>query len=265
MTSILDQTEPENVATTITAQVDPQKDYYTELVGEGKKFKDAQALARSVAEKDSVFIPQLQLELRKAREDIVRLSERAQVNQRLETIQELLARKPEAPVPQANQPSEPVSPDLSDERFNALLDARDQKRSREDNIKEAQKILKNAFGTEVKTKVEDMATKLGVGIEFLNGVAADKPAVFYELMGISPDGVKHAAPGPTLDGVTFAPPRNRVNSDSFKPNLTSDRTETYYENMRLSEPKKYHTRDMQWQEHNDAIRLGEAFFDKPAR
>src|SRR5689334_15076479 len=85
-------------------EIDPAKDYTLELIGEGKKYKDAQAAARALLEKDN-FIQRLQAENAEARKQ---LQQGSKIDEFLDKMKNVIP-NPDATTQPANQPSAVVS------------------------------------------------------------------------------------------------------------------------------------------------------------
>lgn len=229
------------------------QDFYSELVGEGKKFKDNEALARSKYEADQ-HIDRLQKEMKGLREDLnARLT--------LESLVDKLEQKQQTQLPSGNldntnvrSPSgneteqSQINPQLIDSLVDKKLSDFEKARRRSENASLVQKELRDRFGDNYVVHLENEAQKMGVGKEFLNNLAAEEPRAFLQLF---PGRQQNVDLGPS--------PRSSVQS-TFRP-TNNNRTEKYYEQLRIDNPKTYWDPKTQMQLHNDALQQGESFFD----
>lgn len=243
------------VATTTQQPNETQQtqDFYSELVGDGKKFKDNEALARSKYEADQ-HIDRLQKEMKGLREDLnARLTlealvdklEQRQTQPQQGNLDNTNARTPSGTdIDQSN-----INPQLIDSLVDKKLSDFEKSRRRSENAALVQKELRDRFGDNYVVHLENEAQKMGVGKEFLNNLAAEEPRAFLQLF-----------PNQRQQNVDLnTSPRSSVQS-AFKPSNNS-RTEKYYEQLRKDNPKLYWDPKTQMQLHSDALQQGENFFD----
>jgi hypothetical protein len=255
MTSLLstdDVTIPENKAP------DPEKVTLDALVGEGKKYKDPDAIANAVVHKDN-HIAQLERETARMREQIAELAAERRANERFDEIRDLLTnRTAETPNNDPTQERERVeSAPIKEEDIEKILDKREAVRRKTDNIKTVKNKLVEVYGRDFTEKVKEAATNLNVGTDFLDSVAAQNPQAFYKLIGLEDE---PAEPQRAPDG--SPPPRNRLSPDVFRPVTGSQKNWDYYETMRRSDPVRYASRETQWEMDREAVKQGEAFYHK---
>ena len=231
--------------------IDPDKDYYTELVGEGKKFKDEKSLARSKVEADE-FIKSLTKEMGELKQE---LNTRAR-------LEDLLTKVVEPKVPPSNVenqtpreenqlPASGLTADQLEEVLNRKLNEREVKSNRERNVSAIKQELASKFGTGYVDVLKAKASELGVTSDWMNSLAADNPKALLKLVGAD---TVQARPNDLFS----APPQNQVVT-GFVPN-TQDRTQSYYNDLKKRDPKTYWHKDTQVALHKDAMRLGERFF-----
>ena len=238
--------------------IDPNTDYYETLVGEGKKYVDQKALARAVLEKEA-FIQRLQSEAKGLRQDL---------NTRI-TLEEYLDKMGKTSETQAgnnsmnNQSGDDYSQQqenkgLKPEDIESLIEKkvseREQARIQSQNIQQVQEALTKSFGLNYVSKLDEAAKALGMTRDEMQILAANKPKAFLHLVGIQEG--KRDEPSSL-----FVPPSSVTNTNRTD-SVTSDRTKAYYDKLKTTDPKMYWTPKIQNQMHNDAIRLGERFFDK---
>ena len=123
-----------------------------------------------------------------------------------------------------------------------------QTRARE-NTQLVQSQLTKLYGNldVAKSEVERKARDLNVTVEYLTNMAQQSPAAFLALLS------------PTKNVVTT--PRTEINTASFfKP--SGDKTDNYYQELRRTDPSRFFSRDIQIERHQQALKLGDAFWDK---
>lgn len=242
--------------------IDPSKNYYEELVGEDKKFKTNEDLAKAKAESDR-FIQQLQGELAGIRQE---LSTR-------QTLEELMTKVGSQRAPENTPPGNNQNPNgdddgrnvkaLSEEDIARLVEDRltkaERARVHNSNLETVKQTLVESFGSDYVTHLKAKAAELGVSEEYLNSMAKETPKAFLKL--VEADGAKRATP---VAGGLFTPPsganiRSTDQSKGFSP--TGIPKMSYYENIKRTDPTKYWSAAVQNKMHKDAIALGEAFFD----
>jgi hypothetical protein len=163
--------------------VDPNKNYLEDLVGEGKKYKDPAALARSRVEADR-HIQRLEAEQKAMRNDL---------NSRL-ALEELVTKLSSYKAPElAPQGSEDRNQDtgkntLTPEDLARIVDERvrsisDTERAKA-NLNMVKSTLKQEWGNDFVDKMKSKAAELGVGENFLNSLAMDQPQAFLKLMDV---------------------------------------------------------------------------------
>lgn len=227
-------------------EVDPEKDYLPELVGEDKKFKTPADLARSKMEADR-FILQLQeeakglrteLKSRKAMEDLIdRLENPPPSQQQQETS------------PDAKGTTATTDLDLS-ERLDQLLSQREERRVRQGNLDTVHQKLSEVYGRQYKQVIKQKAQELEIGEQFLDDLAARSPNALFSLLQVENE------QRPVTD---FTPPPRTQRLASFKPETTK-KTMSWYQKQ-YKGPSAYWPPAVQAQMHKDAYALGDAFFD----
>lgn len=233
--------------------IDPTKNYIEDLVGEGKKFKTVEDLAKSVVYKDQ-HIPRLERENAEMRE-------RLNASQRLEVLVDRLAKvNPNQPTNSGdNQPgANEVNPQgLTPDKINEILDQklteREKTTRRAANLNEVKSRLQQTFGQNFPSKLREQSTTLGLTEDYLKLLASEQPKAFYRLMNMdeNPSQVQ-----------SYFQPSSSVNSEGFKSKTTSgEKTKSYYDNLKRTNPNLYKSTAIQIEEHNNAMRLGESFFD----
>jgi hypothetical protein len=223
--------------------IDPSKDYLNEYVGDDKKFKTPQDLARAKAESDA-FIERLTRENAGLREDLKARTGLEELVTRLSEVDT----KPSADL--GNEPQTPNREDAPDlEKIIAQkLEEREVQKTSQDNLAAVKKTLADKWGSDYSNKLKTAANELGVGEKFLSDMAAKNPKAFYKLVGLESN------PRPDL----FEPPP-RTETTVTMPPASGDRDWDYYEKLRKADSNRYWSVSVQNQLHKDALRLGERF------
>lgn len=207
-----------------------------QLVGEGKKFKDLEMLAKGKLEADN-HIAKLE-------------AERAADRKRLEELEAII--NVTGVKPSGNQPAPAQSAAVDPSQIAELVRKELQHASEEDrakaNVLEADRYLTEYFQDKQKATefVTEKAKALGMPVSWLIDVAAKSPAALYNLLE-----VKHNAqqqPGK-------APAKPVVNTDApnFAPNGgPKEGSKEWFDAMRKSNPSRYWSPEVQAQIHKAA-------------
>jgi len=234
--------------------IDPTKNYLEELVGENKKFKTPEDLAKSVLFKEQ-HISQLERENMGMREDLTK-------RQGMEELYDKIAsaiNNPRDDTTDGNHTQEftkenPQSPSLAD--LDRLVEQKlTQKQNavqRERNSTEVVSTMQKEWGTNWRTRIREQAANMNLTDEYVNAMAADNPKAFYQLMGVKQSNNTYS---PIL------PPVSGVNTQAFNTVNTGEKTKSYYDEMRKKDPAKYWSRQTQLEEDAQSQKLGERFFD----
>jgi hypothetical protein len=262
VTTLFDNTN----TSTQTTQVDETKNYLEELVGEGKKFKTPQELARGKAEADA-FVERLKQEQQALREENARLQQEASSKNRLSDLLDRLEKEP-GTTTTTSQTTTSGEPDgskqvITPEKIAEIIDQRVSQREKllieANNLQYVKNTLTETFGPNYSETLKSKAQELSVGTEFLDSLARAQPKAFLELVG-----VKAGAQQATRTSPTGGAPASSTNTQAFtKTNVSTDRTMSYYDKIKTASPKEYWSPKVQNQMHNDALRLGPQFFDSP--
>lgn len=233
-------------------EIDPEKDYSAELIGEGKKYADVKLLAKSRLEADN-HIDRLEKENKGIR---------AELEKRL-TLEELmtkLTQQTKDPVVKENnqnlesegkqdQPN-PAS-GITAEQLQQLVDSRlavkQQEVIAQTNLTFAKSKLKETFGDNYVQALDDKCKELGVTREYLNKLAIEQPNVLLRLVGGKPT-------------ETNSPSGNTRSIDASKQLMSSPNTndgfhgQKYYTNLLKSDPATFWSAKTQLEMHNMAMK-----------
>ena len=240
--------------------------YVELLVGEGKKFKPLDdkdqllnVLAKSKVKADE-FIANLTREQEELRKE---LNTRLTLEQYLDRISDGSNKGENRPNPnEQNGFDEEDLPkqSLKAEDIEALIEKKVSERERQriqaQNIAEVTNTLKQAFGNDYISKLKEASDTLGMTQEDFDQMAATRPKAFLKLIGADTPANRQVQ-----QNTLFTPPSNQRSTGSFAP--SGERTKTFYDQLKTKDPKGYWSPKVQNQMMNDAIKLGEKFFDTP--
>ena len=236
-------------------QLDPNKDYLPELVGEGKKFKTPQELARGKYESD-LYIKTLTHQLDELRNDHLKLREDYTSRAKLEDLIGQLEGKAQQNL-NSEQPKlkEIDKPGIDPKEIESLVSSKIQEyeltKRQQENFNSVRVKLQEQFGDNYQNVLKQQIAELGLSEEDVNALAKKSPNAFFRTLGID-----------TQSKTNFT---NNLNSsqkpESFKAKGAQKRTRSYYLEMKKNDPKSYFSPKTNVDMHNDAVALGEAFFD----
>lgn len=244
---------------------DATKNYLEELVGEGKKFKSVDDLARGKYEADQ-YVSTLLREIKEVKEEL---------NKRM-TVEDLMTRLKKDGSQTPMTTNNPVfnTSNHSDEDHgqgtgtNSNLDleaikkalkeelAQEQEKARRNqNLQDTVKKLQANFGDNTSAVLNQKAQELGVNVQYLRELAEDKPSLLFKLIG------EGNAPAQRRNDV-FSPPSGVNTAGMNRPQAYGEhKPRSYYEKLKATDPKKYFSAQTSVQMHKDALALGTDFFD----
>lgn len=226
-----------------------------DLVGEGKKFKTPDDLAKAKLESDR-FIEKLQNEQRELREE---LSKRLSAEEALRRAQEAGSRvetgatTPQTPPPQRQQES---TVDIMSE-VEKVLNRRDQQKTTQSNIEQVTSKMTSTYGTVDKAAevVQLKAQELGMSVAKLQELASENPKAFFTLLGVNDKATevpKTSSWGNTKNTVAM---KNGTSGSQVSPG-----TYKWYQEIRKADPAAYYSPRVQLQMDKDAREKGEKFY-----
>lgn len=239
---------------TLLDNVNPNEpaSYLTELVGDGKKFKTSEDLAKGKFMSDSM-IETLKRQQDELRADYLKLKDESDSRARLETlIEQLDARKALSGNPPlvTDVKKEPV---IDHKQIESLVSSEYQKqeqaRKETDNFNLVKSKLKEQFGDKFPDVLKTQYENLGINAEYAERLARTAPEAFLRMV----------APAPAQNFQT--PPRSDVRTNQFAPNGGSKRTWSYYQELKAKNPKLYYDPKITIQMDRDSQELGSAFMD----
>lgn len=209
--------------------IDPNKNYLEEYVGEGKKYANAEELAKSRAHADA-HIARIEDEQKRLREE---LATRLSYQDFLDQIKSMPLNSQQTP-PADDQPGDKSV--LKPEEIERLVDQRLQtaeaNRTANQNINTVVTKLQEVYGPNYAQHLKRQAAELGMSEQEVNTLAGRNPKALLKLLDVGEQ--KHT-------NIFQAPPRTQ----STTLPSTQKRGDSYYEKIRKEDPNLYWTPQVQ--------------------
>lgn len=229
----------------IKDSANPPVDHLAELVGEGKKYKDVGALAKSRIEADQ-FIEQLKGEISGLKEDLAAATKGGASES---TIQSLIERIDAATKAQnSGQPGGTLTKEEIERLVKDGVATERAAETRRSNYTTSNAALLNYFkgdADKAKSHLAERVQALGLTGEALTEMASSNPKMFRELM----------IPQRQAQGGGTSLPPGRMQSDTG----TEKRDSAYYTKLRKELGSKFWNPDIQQQMFRDRKALGAEF------
>src|SRR5258706_1081853 len=244
----------------------PQDNYLENLVGEGKKFKTPEDLAKGKYISDN-YILTLESQLDQMRGDYLKLHEEQVAKAGLQELIDKMNIQ-NKPVAVDNKPlvpetKSPIDPKQIEDLIDSRMSQREQAKREAENVQFVKTKLEATLGKEYHENLQSRMAELDLSADQFNTMARNNPKALTKLLELEPQFVPSRDP--------FAPPRSQVRTDQFKPK-TEVRDWAWYQDLKVKETKKYYSPQTNVQMHKNALALGAAFetgdfnrFDKDFR
>lgn len=219
--------------------------YLEELVGDGKKFRTVEDLAKGKAESDR-FIEQLKQQLDDARTEV-------QKRIALEELKTAILERDNnggnrEVVDTPPNPNPNVDANSIEELIRKTLLETKTTETRTANEQIVATTLTEVWGDNAKAELAKAAQTVGMPVSELRDLGQKNPKALFKLIGIGDQ--------PIVNG--GAVPRSSTSTTSTS--LNGERTKSYYDKLRTSDPKAYWDKRIQVQMNKDALRLGADFY-----
>lgn len=210
---------------------DQNKNYLEELVGEGKKFKTVEDLARGKAEADH-YITHKNKEFDELREDFLKVRAENVAKAKFEELLLTQQRGTDTNNRSENTHTDTVEqPVIDDKKIEEIAERKFadlQNKAREKaNLDVVESRLRERFGENARSILKDKMNALNITDEDLKFLARKSPEAVFNTLGLNQQQETYQAP-----------PRSSLRSDNFT-SQTEIRDAIYYEKLRQSDPKKY--------------------------
>jgi len=236
---------------------DDNKNWYEELVGETKKFKSPEDLAKGKAESDR-YIRTLEQQKDEIRNMYLGLKEQVDGRAKLEDLIDRIERGKSRDSDDSITPEDKEKPTFDLTQIKGMiaqeLQEADVQKRQAVNYAEVQRTLKEKFGPRVNEVLKEKMDTLMIDDAYMVGTAKRSPQAFYSLMGINEQPVQQ-------ETMFQAPVRTTQRPTTFSNQNDGARTLAYYEKMRETNPKAYLDPKIQVQMDKDSQALGTSFFD----
>lgn len=236
-------------------QIDESKDYFSELVGEGKKFKDEKALAKGKAYADAMIefqnkqMDELRADYRKLREEHMAGTSLQELIDQLKSSQQ-----PGSHDSTPNVNTEDKRPVFDTNELKSLVSETyreiSTKEKQDKNFNEVRSKLIERYGDNHTAILKKHIDDLGMTVQEADQMARNNPKLFERTFGLDRQ--------PQTDSFDSPPRGGARPTDPFAPN-TPKRDYEYYKALRKKDPDLYWSPKTQMQMHEDAQRQGEAF------
>lgn len=235
-------------------EIDQNKNYLEELVGDGKKFKSTEELAKGKYYADqTLMMKNKQFDDLKA--DYLRLREEHQQGATLkELIDKLQSTNLEGNNTHANnEVQQPViDPKQIEDIAASIIQKHELTKVQQNNYNSVKDKLTQHYGSNYHAAVKQQIDDLGVSPQLFDELAKSNPKLLFRTLGLDQ---------PKASDNFQSPPRTERRAESFAPTGGNKRTWSYYQKMKQENPKLYLDTKIQTQMMKDYEVLGTDFED----
>lgn len=247
MTDLLNPTEAD------LPQIDENKNYLTELVGEGKKFPSNEELAKGKWHSDQMIalqnkrLDELQaytLELRKEN------TAKANLADYVDKLVKLQSTSNEHTQVNEDNQQPAFKPEDIENLISTRLQSHETQKKATENLNSFKAKLTERFGTN-EAALNQQIESLGLDKEDLVTLAKKSPNAAIQMLGLN-----------QKSGESFqSPPTSGKRSDNFAPSSAKKRSWTYYQEQKKTNKDWLYDRKFMNDMAKDAVELGDAFYD----
>lgn len=236
-------------------QVDPNKNYLEELVGEGKKFKSPEDLARGKAEADA-FIATKNRAFDELSADYARLKADYDARAKLEELLDQMKDKQLASTDNTDNGNGENKAVYDPKQVEALVASKFQEmemtKLQQQNYNDVKNKLVQQYGNNYASAVKSQLDQLNVSEDLFESLAKNNPKLLYRTLGLDQ---------PKAQDGFQPPPSSSVRGDNFTPMGKEKRSWSYYQKMKQDNFKKWSDPKTQMQMNWDYQELGDSFED----
>jgi hypothetical protein len=232
--------------------IDENKNYFEELVGEGRKYRDQEALAKSrihadrhiaIVEKQNEEYRKMALEFKEQADAGAKLQDLS--NRIEEQLKQLASRET---TPNSNEDNKPsVNLDDIESLVSNKIQQHTQNQKETENYNQVKSKLEEKYGENYKTVLKQKSKSLNMTDDEVNALARKNPNLFLKTFDLLEQ-----------QSVNFQSPPQ---SSGFNPKPAQKRTWSYYMEMKKKDPKAWLDRKIAIQMEKDSQALGSEFFD----
>ena len=247
MTDIFSSATTEST-TTGEQQTQTNDSFVAQLVGEGKKFKDYEALAKGKLEADR-HIGEITKTLDELRAELAK-------QDYSKALLEQMSKGPETrqddPPPNTSSSSNTENTTQSASDIESLVEKviteKEKSRTVSQNLSVVSEEMEKKFGDKAGNVLKTKSQELNMSLDRLKEIAAESPTAFFQLIGVS-----------ATKGTTPTAPQSSVRSETFNSN-SQDRDFNYYQKLRKENRSLYYSPKVQNMMLQDRTRLGDRFY-----
>lgn len=248
MTDLLQQQQSDQIDVTI----DETKDYYSELVGPGKKYVDNAALAKANIHGTATIegmkrrLDELTLDYKTVREENIT---KAKLEDLYDKLTNVSSNGEITPAKQENNQPPVALKDIEALVSTKLAQAKVAEKENE-NLNIVKTKLIEKLGLNYQTAINNQIASLGLSSEDFHLLAKKSPNALFRTLGMDQQ-----------EQQGFQAPRSSQRTDNFAPTGAPKRTWAYYQELKKKDPMLYYDKKTAVQMDKDAIALGEVFRD----
>ena len=239
--------------TSETQQTQTKESFIDHLVGDGKKFRDIEALAKGKLEADK-HISEITKTLDELRAELSKQDYAKSLLEQMSKGSETGAEQP-TPVTTSSSNTENTTQSASD--FEALVEkvitAKEKRKTVSQNISVVGEEMQKQFGDKTADYLKAKSLELNMSLDRLKEIAAESPTAFFQLIGVKKMGEKAS----TSAGVTT---QSTIRSENFN-SFSQDRNFDFYQKMRKENRSMYYSSKVQNTMLQDRERLGDRFYN----
>lgn len=216
---------------------DANKNWFEELVGEGKKFKSPEDLAKGKAHSDH-YISTLEKSRDELREDYLKLKAEYDAGQNLQELYNRLEAKAQSNRDDTNDSNDDeklrskqeFDPKVLESLVSSKLQELESSKREQENYAKVREKLLERYGESYRTALKPQAERLGLTDSDVDTMARRNPNLFLKTFDLD-------IPANTQN--FQSPPSSSTRNDNFAPSGKNVRKKSYYEELRKKDPALY--------------------------
>jgi hypothetical protein len=236
-----------------TQQTQTKESFVDHLVGDGKKFRDLEALARGKLEADK-HISEITKTLDELRAE---LSKQDYAKTLLEQMSKGSESGAEQPSPVRTSSSNTETTTQSASEFEALVEkvitAKEKSKTASQNVSVVGEEMQRQYGDKTADILKAKSLELNMSLDRLKEIAAESPTAFFQLIGVKKMGEKASSSA----GITT---QSTIRSENFN-SFSQDRNFDFYQKLRKENRSMYYSSKVQNTMLQDRERLGDRFYN----
>lgn len=219
------------------------------IVGPNGKFKSIEDLARAKLEADR-FIERLKAENADFR---LKVGSASTLDSVMEQVKQMVTSQKEPE--QLNHQLENQSlANIDDSKLKTLVADMLKQTAFEQKVQANRDAVQNAlvaaWGTEATVQLNKKSRELGIPLVHLKSIADENPNAFLKLVGAG-----------SVSNAATAVPQSSVNTVNTQIAASGAKPKSYYDKLKMQDPKTYFARATQASMMKDAMKLRDSFFD----